>query len=61
MAIGKDYQNSSATEQGFKRKLRMIEGESFTPPFDTLGFDQPILGMDDLDRMRKMKLKKYTK
>lgn len=58
MAFSDDYKNSSATEEGFKRKLRQVTGESFTPPFDTLGFDQPIIGMDDLDRMRKMKLNK---
>ncbi len=56
MSFSDDYKNSSETEKGFNEKLTRMEGESFTPPFDTLGFDQPKMGMDDLNRLRCMRL-----
>ncbi len=56
-----DYNHNSDSEEGFQKKLKMVEGESYTPPFDTLGFDQPKLCMDDINRLRSCKLRHHTK
>lgn len=60
MSYSKDFEEKSDNESGFKRKVKIMEGEAFTPPFSTLGFDHPILGMDDVDRMRRIKLKQFS-
>lgn len=58
--FAKAYNNNSDSESGFKNKLKMVEGHSYTPPFDTIGFDQPKLCMDDVNRLRCMRLKEYN-
>lgn len=55
-----EYNNNSDSESGFRRKLKVVEGQCYTPPFDTLGFDQEKLGMDDLNRLRCANLKHIT-
>lgn len=58
--FARDYNNNSDSESGFRRKLRVIEGQCYTPPFDTLGFEQEKFFMDDVNRLRCAKLKHIT-
>jgi hypothetical protein len=58
--FSQDYNNNSDSEAGFRNKLSVVEGQSYTPPFDTLGFDQEKLFMDDVHRLRCAKLKHIT-
>lgn len=58
--FARDYNDNSDSETGFKRKLKVVEGQCYTPPFDTLGFDQEKLCMDDVHRLRCARLKHIT-
>lgn len=57
MAYDQDYKNRSDTKAGFNAKLRRIENEGFAEYRTPTGYGKSKLGMDDLDRLRRQKLK----
>lgn len=58
MAFDEQYKNRSDTKNGFNAKLKRIENEGFAGDRSPTGYGQSILGMDDIDRLRRQKLAK---
>ena len=57
MAFDKEYANRSDTKAGFNAKLKRVESEGFAGYRTPTGYGKSILGMDDVDRIRRQKLK----
>lgn len=57
MSFDKSYSRRSDTRRGYEEKVRDIKRDAYQPPTSRTGYGQPILGMDDVDRVRRNKLK----
>jgi len=57
MSFENEYKNRSDTKAGFDAKLKRIENEGFAEYRTPTGYGKSQLGMDDLDRLRRQKLK----
>lgn len=60
MTYDKEYARRSDTQQGFKDKARKLEKESFDGRVSPTGYTDTLMGMDDMDRIRKTKLNKLV-
>lgn len=58
MSFDKDYANRSDTKSGFEAKARKSEKEAFGDRVSPTGYTDTLFGMDDLDRLRRVKLNK---
>lgn len=58
MAYDKQYANRSDTKKGFEAKVRKLEKEGFGGRVSPTGYTDTLMGMDDLDRVRRVKLNK---
>lgn len=57
MSFDEQYKNRSDTKSGFNAKLKRIENEGFAEYRTPTGYGESKLGMDDIDRLRRQKLK----
>jgi hypothetical protein len=57
MSFDKDYADRSDTKKGFEAKVRKLEKEGFGRVSAT-GYTDTLMGVDDLDRVRRVKLNK---
>lgn len=56
MSFDRDYANRSDTKKGFEAKARKLEKEGFGGRVSPTGYTDTLFGMDDIDRMRCIKL-----
>jgi len=56
MAFDEEYANRSDTKKGFEAKVRKLEKEGFGGRISPTGYTDTLMGMDDVDRIRRVKL-----
>ncbi len=56
MSFDTEYENRSDTKKGFEAKVRKLEKEAFGARVSATGYTDTLMGMDDLNRIRAIKL-----
>lgn len=56
MAEKKEYNNRADSRKDFSEKAKRIESEGFGGRVSPTGYTDCMLGMDDLDKLRRVKL-----
>jgi hypothetical protein len=57
MSFDESYSKRSDTRGGYDDKIKKMKRDAYAPQTSRTGYGQPILGMDDVDRIRRDKLK----
>lgn len=58
MSFDKDYANRSDTKKGFEDKIKRQQDESFGGRTSRTGYTDTLIGMDDLNRVRRVRTDK---
>lgn len=58
MSYDEEYRKRSDTLKGFEEKARKVKKEGFGGRISPTGYTDTLVGMDDIDRMRRIKFNK---